>query len=165
MNQGLKKKNGKPFFHLSFSLDSSPAQSLAFFFFFSPQPKPAQSFFLFLLSPTGRIPSRGPAPAPQPNSRSPPLSLTRGVRPSGASPTSCSNRTRGGARVRPHPTSRSPWARTPRSFDCTYICAPCALDLAKPAAAALAIANPSRAAAFRARCPPPSRRRSALLPR
>jgi len=101
LNQVFKGK-WKTFLPLSLS---SPAQSLSFFFFFSPQPKPAQSFFLFLLSPTGRIPSRGPVPAPQPNSCSPPLSLTCGVGPSGASPTSGSNRTLGGARVRPRPAA------------------------------------------------------------
>ena len=113
LNQVLKKKNGKPFFHLSFSLDSSPAQSHAFFFFFSPQPKPAQSFFLFLLSPTGRIPLAAQFPRPSPTPFLPlslwPVGSARRGRPL--------PRVRTGLSEEPESDPappRSPWARTPR---------------------------------------------------
>ena len=92
------------FISLSPLIPAQPNLSLSFSSFPRSPNRPNLSFFFFFL-PRAESPLAAQFPRPSPTPVLPPLSLTCGVRPSGASPTSGSNRTLGGARVRPRPAA------------------------------------------------------------
>ena len=137
------KKNGKLFpLTLLVSIPSGPPLHLSLFLSFS-----------FLLQPRKpRRPTSFPGPAIRPTFSLFP-SLSCGTLPSAPSPSPCSNRTPG--RVLPRPDVRA-WARTPGcpavSISSTRLCpwpAPSRSRRPRPTR------NPSRAALWSSRSPPP----------